>query len=323
MIEVNLPVGIKTVETEPLYQWNYGQKLRISGDGLPGTCQVHFCDRTCAEAIVRLASLVDVVHNTLEVAIPDVLLENEHTIHAFVYVVEEGTGYTIKQINIPVLRRTKPEGYIDPVPEVLQTELEQLILNINGALEGIEDVFDEALTTDELKIMINEAVGAGGTLTEEKANQALTTATEALEKANRALGQMVARTKIGVWTNQTLAEGENDTGNYVRDTGEYEVEVELTNINFGGLNNTGWNGIYTLKGFIAKETNGIYRLVSDGWIAGEGNYLTLKVQYKQGAGDLMVGYLTLLQYYKNAQGTAWLSAPCTGIVRNVYKRVTG
>lgn len=46
--------GEKTVTTEPLYQWDTGQKLALSG--LPATStdiQVHFANAAMAQAIVK------------------------------------------------------------------------------------------------------------------------------------------------------------------------------------------------------------------------------------------------------------------------------
>ena len=52
--------GEKTVTTEPLYQWDTGQKLALSG--LPQTAsdiQVHFANAAMAQAIVKATELVD------------------------------------------------------------------------------------------------------------------------------------------------------------------------------------------------------------------------------------------------------------------------
>ena len=152
MIEVNIPAGVDKVTTEPLYQWDYGQVLQITGD-IPSACQVHFCNRECEKTIVRVASLVDV--GTIQVAIPDALLECKWPINAFIYICGEDSGYTIKHIHIPVRERKQPEDYIDPIPEDVQTELETMIANINDSLEKIETYYDTTITQSELVEMIN------------------------------------------------------------------------------------------------------------------------------------------------------------------------
>lgn len=340
MVTVNIPTGVTTVTTDsPLFQWDYGQKLRITGDNLPATCQVHFCDRTCAEAIVRVASVVDVEANTLEVTIPDSLLENEHTIHAFIYVIETGTGYTIKQITIPVLKRTKPSAQEDPVPEVLHTELEQLILNINGAMEGIEEIFDEALTVDELKLMIDESVNTKSAAIQETANSAVTTANNAVAtansavtKANQALGQTATRKQItNTFINMTLNEGVNEKGEYIinatNGAGEYEVEIEVTNISTTSLQDVShWNGIHTLKGYLTLKGGQTHYLICDGWRFTTESYLALKVECISGSNytGQLTSKLTLMHLSKRFDNAFYDEvACCTGIIRGIYKRVTG
>ena len=47
-----------------------------------------------------------------KVQITDSLLENSYSINAFVYVVTSDSGNTTHHINIPVIVRIKPEGFI-------------------------------------------------------------------------------------------------------------------------------------------------------------------------------------------------------------------
>ena len=173
MVTAHIPKGINKVTTDkPLYQWDYGQVLRITGDDLPVVCQVHFCDRSCTETKVRIGSQVD---GGLEVVIPDILLENEWPINAFIYVVSENCGNTIKHIHIPVNKRKKPEDFVDPIPEDIQTELEKLIANINDVFvevkesqAEIEELYSETITYEELNTIIDERVEAGISATEAK-----------------------------------------------------------------------------------------------------------------------------------------------------------
>ena len=90
MIIVNFPAGINEVIIPALNQWDYGQKIAIHGLNLPQITEVHFCDKSCDKALVRLASKIiddvagDKSHS--EVTIPDALLENAYPIHAFIFV---------------------------------------------------------------------------------------------------------------------------------------------------------------------------------------------------------------------------------------------
>lgn len=156
MIIVNFPKGTNTVTSEPLYQWDYGQKLKITGAGLQ-VCQVHFCDRTCNETIVRIAG-VTADATGIEVAIPDRLLENEYPINAFVYYCGENEGQTIKHIQIPVIKRKRPEEYVDPVPDNIQTQMEEMLANANAAIQTIQGYYGATLTFGELYKLIQDEV---------------------------------------------------------------------------------------------------------------------------------------------------------------------
>lgn len=163
MIEVYIPKGVTKVEAStPLYQWDYGRKLRITGDDVPSACQVHFCDRTCDKTKVRIASPID---GGIEVAIPDDLLKNKYPINAFFYVTTTGAGYTVIHVHIPVIERKEPEAYIEPVPPTVQSQMEQMIASANAVLEDIEEkvgnyeeLLYETITYAELEALIEEKV---------------------------------------------------------------------------------------------------------------------------------------------------------------------
>lgn len=139
MLIVDFPNNVNKLTTSPLYQWDYGQVLKITGLGTLQVVQVHFCNRSCVETIVRLGSSID---DGLEVAIPDSLLEDEWDINAFIYVFGENCAQTIKHVQIPVIKRKKPEDYIDPIPPSAQTELEQMIAHVNETYDKLSDEYN-------------------------------------------------------------------------------------------------------------------------------------------------------------------------------------
>ena len=139
---VDFSTGVNEKIAEPLWQWDYGQTLIIKGIENVQVVQVHFCDRSCTEAIVRIGTLVD---DEIEVAIPDSLLENEWDINAFVYICGEGCGQTIKHVQIPVLKRKKPGDY-EPIPPSVQTELDKMIATVNATTETNKELVAESAT---------------------------------------------------------------------------------------------------------------------------------------------------------------------------------
>lgn len=95
-----------------LWQWDYGQRLRIDGLKLPTAIEIHFAlTEQSGDAITRVGTTKDGV---TEVVIPDSLLENQaagatYEIYAWIYLADKTSGETIKRISMQVKRRPKPE----------------------------------------------------------------------------------------------------------------------------------------------------------------------------------------------------------------------
>lgn len=100
-----------------IWQWDYGQKLRIEGLTLPTAVEIHFAlTEQSGDAITRVGTTKDGV---TEVAIPDSLLENQavsasYEIYAWIYLADKTSGETVKRISMWVKCRPKPEGFDAP-----------------------------------------------------------------------------------------------------------------------------------------------------------------------------------------------------------------
>ena len=148
MINVNFVNDYNTVTTAPLYQWDYGRKLVITGLNLPAAVQVHFATKKSETATIFIA-YKDETEAEWTVNIPNALLEVGEDINAYIYVTDTGEGKTEKQIIIPIIKRAKPEDFISqPDPD------EQAI--IDELLEKFSDlvvVVDEYRTFSDVRIM--------------------------------------------------------------------------------------------------------------------------------------------------------------------------
>lgn len=95
-----------------VYQWDYGQVLRIEGLKLPNMVEIHFSlQETSGEAKTRIGVTKDGV---TDVVIPDSFLENEgigdnYKIFAWIYIADKDSGSTEYKITIHVKARAKPE----------------------------------------------------------------------------------------------------------------------------------------------------------------------------------------------------------------------
>lgn len=100
------------VNVYDVYQWDYGQVLRIEGLKLPNMVEIHFSlQETSGEAKTRIGVTKDGV---TDVVIPDSFLENEgigdnYKIFAWIYIADKDSGSTEYKITIHVKARAKPE----------------------------------------------------------------------------------------------------------------------------------------------------------------------------------------------------------------------
>lgn len=139
-----------------LWQWDYGQQLRIEGLHLPTAVEIHFAlQETGGEAITRVGTTKDGVTT---VTIPDSMLEGNsaawtaektYNIYAWVYLSDKLSGETIKRITMQVKSRPKPEAFEAPGDgEIFHEAIEA----VNDAAKRAEDAGDKAIAAaDEAK----------------------------------------------------------------------------------------------------------------------------------------------------------------------------
>lgn len=127
-----------------LWQWDTGRRLRVGS----GVEQIHYQNRALGRSVD-----VDVGDDGTAI-IPDELLQDCHTLTAYVYVTDDTGAYTMEQHDFIVHKRAKPAGYV-------YTPTDQLTLQ--AIQRQIGDLSD--LTTAEkgtLVAAINEVALAGG-----------------------------------------------------------------------------------------------------------------------------------------------------------------
>lgn len=133
-IKAIFPPGATQLTVNGLHQWDYGRKLEVYADDLPAVVKVHFACAGMAEAIVRTCSAEA---GRAEVAIPDRCLEQPTPITAWIYVVDETSGATVKTLTLVVTPRARPQPGDTP-PEDFSDTCAELIAAVNAQVEALK-----------------------------------------------------------------------------------------------------------------------------------------------------------------------------------------
>lgn len=133
--------GTKYTNVVGLWQYDYGQILRIVGLNMPKTVEIHFSlNETYGSSVTRIGITKDRI---TDVSIPDSMLENENTkqnynVYAFIFLTYENSGNTEYRIKIPVKARPKPEA----VGGTGETTLENIMSAVNQIADEKADTLD-------------------------------------------------------------------------------------------------------------------------------------------------------------------------------------
>lgn len=119
-----------------LWQYDYGQILRLQGIKLPTAVEIHFSlQEKGGESVTRIGTTKDGV---TDVVIPDSMLENDATtmdykIYVFIYLADSESGQTEYKISMSVKSRPKPEGFEKPEDAEL---FRQAITEVNKSADS-------------------------------------------------------------------------------------------------------------------------------------------------------------------------------------------
>ena len=146
-----------------LWQWDYGQTLRIQGVKLPAAVEVQF---STTERIGETVTRIGVTQEGVtEVPIPDTLLEGsgttqDYTIYAFVYIENGDSGKTEYRVSMKVRARPKPEAHATPEEGEL---FRQAIVAVAESADRAESARKSAETaSDQAEDAKNAAESASG-----------------------------------------------------------------------------------------------------------------------------------------------------------------
>lgn len=208
-----------------LWQWDYGQVLRIQGLNLPKAVEIHFSlQESGGEAKKRVGFTKDGV---TDVVIPESMLENEEAIddynaYAFVYLTGDTSGQTEYKICMPVKARPKPEAFDKPEDEEIFREAIKAVndaacrsdSSARSAAEHAEQTKADAQKTtadrQEVEKLVESVSGIGEQVetVKEYKDQAQTAASNAVlsEQASEQAKEAALQAQAGAETAEGKAE---------------------------------------------------------------------------------------------------------------------
>lgn len=176
-----------------LWQWDYGQRLRIEGLKLPTAVEIHFAlTEQSGDSNTRVGTTKDGV---TEVVIPDSLLENQaagatYEIYAWIYLADKTSGETIKRISMQVKRRPKPEGFDAPEDaELFRDAIEAVNASADRAEAAREGAEAAQKAAEEAASKIEGEISGAGQIAEQVKQDAAAVADD-----RSAVSQMVTET---------------------------------------------------------------------------------------------------------------------------------
>ena len=178
--------------SEKIWQYNYGQILRLQGFSISKAVEVQFSyAERGGESVTRIATSKDDVS---DVTIPDSMLENsdiaeDYKLYAFVYVEDGNSGTTEYKIAISVRSRPKPELHETPEAEEIfkntiklvnqyADEAEQSKLGAESAKESAKESAESAKKSADSALTTKQEVEQLGEELEQERNNAVSEVNE-------------------------------------------------------------------------------------------------------------------------------------------------
>lgn len=196
---------------DELWQWDYGQKIQITGLDLPEIFEVHFSWKDLETAKVVTGATTDGVST---VDIPNAALQQKRMITAYIYTSDPEEGETVNVIYMMVNSRKAPEGFETP-------EDVDLFHHTLAAAAEYQRQAEKAKNQAEAKAEEAESWAHGH---EKHPDRAKDNAKYYADQAAGALEEVSGRT----------SKAKEDIDNYVRQK-ETELKGDTGNVNFAAF----------------------------------------------------------------------------------------
>lgn len=213
-------------QIEQLYQYDKGQILKIADPIEDGT-EVQFSNGNSDTTINKAI-------NDSQVEIPDILLQENKKILAYLKIINSDSETTIKTVIIPVKARTKPADYIEPEQEKpFRKYVEEKLENAEKLVAEANDkvkVNEECLK--QIDIKTEQSVNQIAEVTNGKIKDLANTTNQQLENINNtALSQIDAINSSAVAAGESQIKGINTVA-----SSQISSITNITNQQLGNIN---------------------------------------------------------------------------------------
>lgn len=213
-------------QIEQLYQYDKGQILKIADPIEDGT-EVQFSNGNSDTTINKAI-------NDSQVEIPDILLQENKKILAYLKIINSDSETTIKTVIIPVKARTKPADYIEPEQEKpFRKYVEEKLENAEKLVAEANDkvkVNEECLK--QIDIKTEQSVNQIAEVTNGKIKDLANTTNQQLENINTtAVSQIEAINSSAVAAGESQTKGINTVASSQISNITNVTNQQLNNIN--------------------------------------------------------------------------------------------
>ena len=213
-------------QIEQLYQYDKGQILKIADPIEDGT-EVQFSNGNSDTTINKAI-------NDSQVEIPDILLQENKKILAYLKIINSDSETTIKTVIIPVKARTKPADYIEPEQEKpFRKYVEEKLENAEKLVAEANDkvkVNEECLK--QIDIKTEQSVNQIAEVTNGKIKDLANTTKQQLENINNtAVSQIEAINSSAVVAGESQIKGINTVA-----SSQISSITNITNQQLGNIN---------------------------------------------------------------------------------------
>lgn len=150
------PKAGKICKTEPIWQWDVGDKIHLNDIDLPPSYKAEF-----SNVSVR-GTAKPQIQTTDTIEIPPEYQESGEPVYTWIVLVDENSRQTVLMIHTPVSPRAMPT--CQPIAPSKQSEVDQCMAALNAGVAEVRDAARELETLSRVTSLDNTALAPGNAI---------------------------------------------------------------------------------------------------------------------------------------------------------------